>query len=419
MNRTAREKGLFWPALWRLALCGAVFVLVYQFCNRFTAGRTDRMVWMWDWEKHIPFVRAFVIPYWSLDLFFCGAFFLCGSKVELNLLTKRLLAVTIASGVCFLLFPMEMGVTRPEPEGWTAPFFRVLYAGDLPYNLAPSLHISLRSLVWIVYGAHLRGWSRRITKFWFMAIGLSTLLVWQHHVIDVATGFLMGWLIAAVIRDPRVETTRNPSLKFALRYGVGAAACAGLAFLWIGFAWPTVALGIMALAYATGNARLLGKENGTLSPAAEWCLLPVILVRNFIQRRWLAEQPAWREIIPGVMFGRILMAHEAEDLLTCGPLAVLDLTAESNAPAPFRERAIYKNIPLLDLVRPEDADVEIAVDFIRAQLPAARVFVHCQLGLQRSAAVVARLLQKTGHAKNQIVAGEMIRRIDPRVVFHQ
>jgi hypothetical protein len=33
----------------------------------------------------------------------------------------------------------------------------------------------------------------------------------------------------------------------------------------------------MALAYATGLSRLLGKENGTLSPSAEWCLLPALL----------------------------------------------------------------------------------------------------------------------------------------------
>ena len=39
MNRPPREPGLFWPALWRLALAGAVFVGVYGFCNRFTATR--------------------------------------------------------------------------------------------------------------------------------------------------------------------------------------------------------------------------------------------------------------------------------------------------------------------------------------------------------------------------------------------
>lgn len=417
MNRTAREPGLLWPALWRLALAGGAFLVVYGFCNRFTATRDDLGTWMWEWERRIPFVREFIIPYWSLDLFFCGAFFICTTKVELDLLTKRLVAVTFASGLCFLLFPLQMGLPRPEPEGWTAPLFHALYAGDMPYNLAPSLHISLRSLIWVVYGAHLRGWWRGAAKLWFIAIGASTLLVRQHHVIDVATGFLMGWFIAALIPDPRVVVTRNPSGKLARRYGAGAVVCAALAVLWFGFAWPAVALGITALAYSTGNPRLFGKENGTLSPAAEWCLLPVILVRYFIQRRWLKRKPAWREVAPGLLLGRIVNDHEAEELLAGGPLAVLDLTAESNAPKPFREHAVYRNLPMLDLVPPSAADVSRALEFLHEQTPQRRVFLHCQLGLQRSATIAAHWLVAHGSARDLEHAKAQLRQLDPEINF--
>jgi dolichol kinase len=173
--------------------------------------------------------------------------------------------------------------------------FHALYFNDLPYNLAPSLHISLRSLVWVFYGAHLTGWVRRGVKIWFILIGLSTLLLWQHHLVDVASGFVMGWVIAALIPDPRQLGTRNPSRKYALRYGAGALACAGLGLVSIVFVWPAVACGIVSLAYATGLSRLLGKENGTLSPSAEWCLLPVILGTAWVQRKWLKHQPARRE----------------------------------------------------------------------------------------------------------------------------
>ncbi|MCW1884664.1 phosphatase PAP2/dual specificity phosphatase family protein [Luteolibacter flavescens] len=417
MNRTPREPGLLWPALWRLAVAGAAFVLIYGFCNRYTSTRDDVGTWFWEWERHIPFVKEMVVPYWSLDLFFIGAFFLCSSKAELNLLTKRLVAVTIASGICFLLFPLEMGFPRPEPSGWTAPLFKVLYANDMPYNLAPSLHISLRSLVWTVYGAHLTGLTRKVTKAWFFLIGLSTLLVWQHHVIDVAAGFMMGWFIAALIPDPRFKTKRTPSPRLALRYGAGALACAGLAFLWFGFAWPAVALGIVSLAYATGLPRLLGKENGTLSPAAEWCLLPVIVVTHLYQRRWLRREPAWCEVSPGVLVGRKLTGKEARTLVAGGPLAVLDLTAESYAPTVFREHANYRSLPLLDLVKPHDADLTKAVDFIREQQPHRTVYIHCQLGLQRSALVAALWLEKSGIAGDREQAAAMVRERIPGAVL--
>ena len=384
-----REPGLAWSALWRMALCGAVFVVVYGGCNRFTSTRSDVGVYMFSWERHIPFVREMVIPYWSLDLFFCGAFFLCASRAKLNLLTLRLVAVTLASGACFLLFPLKAGLPRPVPEGWTAPLFTLLYQNDMPYNMAPSLHISLRSLVWIVYGAHLTGWTRKVAKVWFILIGLSTLLVWQHHLVDVATGFLMGWLVAAVIRDRETVEAPTPSARLAKRYGAGAVACAGLSFGWIGFAWPAAACGIMALAYAIGRASLLGKENGTLSPSAEWCLLPVIVVRWIVQRKWLARVPGWREVAPGVWVGRKPTRREAELLVKDGPLSVLDLTSESNAPVAFRERAVYHNIPMLDLVAPHPLKLDAAATFITEQLAAGRrVFIHCQLGIERSVKTV-------------------------------
>lgn len=416
MNRAKREPGLLWPAIWRLALAGATFVAVYSGCNHFTATRGDVPTLMFEWERHIPFVRELVVPYWSLDLFFCGAFFLCGSKVELNLLTKRLIAVTVLSGLCYVLFPLKLALPRPEPEGWTAPLFHALYFNDLPYNLAPSLHISLRSLVWVFYGAHLTGRLRTAVKVWFILIGLSTLFVWQHHLVDVASGFVMGWAVAALIPDPRQLGTKNPSSKYALRYGIAAAVCAVLSLVSIFFVWPAVACGIMALAYATGLSRLLGKENGTLSPSAEWCLLPVLIATAQIQRKWLQRQPGWHEVAPDVLFGRKVTAKEARGLV--GHLAVLDLTAESNAPTAFREHAHYQNLPLLDLVPLKPEHIATALDFIREQRGMGRrVFIHCQLGLQRSALIAAHWLVESRAAKDLDEARQIIRRLEPRVVI--
>ncbi len=386
--RPKREPGLLWPAIWRLALAGATFVIVYSGCNQFTATRGDVPTLMFEWERHIPFVKELVVPYWSLDLFFCGAFFLCGSKLELNLLTKRLIAVTVLSGACYLLFPLKLALPRPEPSGWTAPLFHALYFNDLPYNLAPSLHISLRSLVWVFYGAHLTGWLRTVTKVWFILIGLSTLLVWQHHLVDVAGGFVMGWLIAA------------------------------LSFASIFFVWPAVACGIMALAYATGLSRLLGKENGTLSPSAEWCLLPVLIGTAQIQKKWLRRCPGWHEVTPGVFFGRKVTKREAAALAQGGDLAVIDLTAESNAPVAFREHAHYHNLPLLDLVPLQPEHIRAALNLMREQRDAGRrVFLHCQLGLQRSALIAAHWLLETGATDDLEEAKHKIRALEPQVVL--
>lgn len=419
-----RERGLAWRALICLAIAGAVFVGVYSSCNRFTATRSDVGSCYFGWEKDIPFVPWLVVPYWSLDLFYCGSFFLCATRGELHRHTLRLILVTVLSGVFFLLIPMRFGWERPVPAGWTAPLFEALYANDLPFNLAPSLHISLRSLVWIIYGAHLRGRLRQLTKIWFILIGLSTLLLWQHHLMDVASGFLMGWFIQALIPNrvsPRGQFT-PAHRRLALRYGTGALACALLALPgggWWWFAWPAVALAIPALAYLRADAALMGKENGTLSPSAEWCLLPFMLVAGFIHRRYLRRLPPPVEIMPGVHFGRRLTKDEARTLLAKGPVAVLDLTAESNASPLLRERAHYRSLPLLDLVPPDPAARRAALEFIRTHHGQRPVFIHCQLGLLRSASIAAAWLVESGAATDEADAFRRILSLQPGAILHE
>jgi protein-tyrosine phosphatase len=174
----------------------------------------------------------------------------------------------------------------------------------------------------------------------------------------------------------------------------------------------------MARAYATGLSRLLGKENGTLSPSAEWCLLPVLIATAQIQKKWLKRCPGWHEVTPGVFFGRKVTKREAADLAQGGELAVLDLTAETNAPMAFREHAHYHNLPLLDLVPLKPEHITAALDIIREQRAAGRrVFMHCQLGLQRSALIAAHWLVENGEAESLEAAKSKIRALEPSVII--
>ncbi len=68
------DRGLRWRGLAWLALCGPWFFIAYGFCNWFTAQRAHVGTWYWEWEKHVPFVPELIVPYWSLDLLFIGAF---------------------------------------------------------------------------------------------------------------------------------------------------------------------------------------------------------------------------------------------------------------------------------------------------------------------------------------------------------
>jgi hypothetical protein len=173
-------------ALWAVGL-SVFFFLVYGGCNTFTAHRHDVGTSYFRWELKIPFVPAMVVPYMSIDAFFFLAPFICSTTWELRSHAKRVILAILIAGACFLLFPLHTAFVRPDVRGVFAPIFHWFWSMDRPYNLAPSLHIALRALIWVVFIGHTRGTLRAALKMWFVLIGVSTLLTYQHHVIDVVT----------------------------------------------------------------------------------------------------------------------------------------------------------------------------------------------------------------------------------------
>jgi hypothetical protein len=71
----------------------------------------------------------------------------------------------------------------PEVDGWLGVVFRTFCGLDQPYNLLPSLHITLTMVLADVYGRRARGLVRLAVYVWFVLVALSTVLHYQHHVI--------------------------------------------------------------------------------------------------------------------------------------------------------------------------------------------------------------------------------------------
>src|ERR1051325_7079474 len=55
----------------------ALFLIVYGWCNWFTAHRANVPTLFFEWERSIPFVPLMIAPYISIHLFFVAAPFLC------------------------------------------------------------------------------------------------------------------------------------------------------------------------------------------------------------------------------------------------------------------------------------------------------------------------------------------------------
>jgi membrane-associated phospholipid phosphatase len=189
----------------------ALFMVVYSGTNWISAQRTDVGTWFYEWELAIPFVPLMIIPYMSIDLFFVAAPFVCRQRRELHTLAWRISLAILIAGACFLVWPLRLGFERQPVEGVLGMIFNPFLAIDKPFNLAPSLHIALRTILAALYARHTAGLTRMASHVWFSLIGLSTLFTHQHHVIDVAGGFLLaGFCFYAVPDVPlRLPVTIN------------------------------------------------------------------------------------------------------------------------------------------------------------------------------------------------------------------
>lgn len=188
--------------LWLIFLA-LFFFLSYGLANRWSARLPHVASLCFAWESRIPFLAWSIFPYLSIHVFYAASLFLCASRAELDTHAKRLLAACVISVTGFLLFPLRFGFTRPATSGFDGALFAMLGAFDQPFNQAPSLHVSLLVLLWVVYARHLRGAPRLVLHGWFALIGVSVFTTYQHHLIDGISGLLVAAVCLRLFPDPR------------------------------------------------------------------------------------------------------------------------------------------------------------------------------------------------------------------------
>ena len=424
-------------SLCKLALVGALFYTSYGLSNHYAASLAYVPEIAFAWELGIPFWAWTIVPYWSLNLMYAAAFFLCRNACEQNRYVARLVSAQIIATTCFMLFPLHFDWPKPPTDGLWGWLFDSLVAFDLPYNQAPSLHIALAVIVGAFY------WTRfpkiRLPIFlWQSLIALSVLTTYQHHFIDVPTGALLGWLVLWAIpqhgvspfRRPfgtqgRLKTseadfreaktspaTRSREIKIAMLYLAGAVLSAlpslfGGAWLWM--LWVSVSLSVVAFAYLTGNAAVFQKQaDGSLSAAATILLLPYLAGVRLNMAYWLRGKAKTAQVRDDVWIGSISGISD-------GLPAVLDVCAEYPR---SRYRGAYRTLPLLDMVAPSENDLMRAASLLEAlRRQHGKVLTCCALGYGRSAAVVLTWLLVYGGCRDLAQATAELKQARPQMVL--
>ena len=449
-------------SLLKLALVGMLFYASYGLSNHYAASLAYVPEVAFAWERNIPFWEWTILPYWSLNLMYAAAFFLCRNACEQNRYVARLVSAQIVATTCFMLFPLHFGWPKPPTDGLWGMMFDSLVVFDLPYNQSPSLHIALSIIVGAFY------WTRfpkiRLPIFlWQSLIALSVLTTYQHHFIDVPTGALLGWLVLWAIpqhgvspfrrrslsvvqpdnQTGRLKTseasfceaktnavsfartseasfreaktspeTRSREIKIAMLYLAGAVLSAlpslfGGAWLWM--LWVSVSLSVVAFAYLTGNAAVFQKQaDGRLSAAATILLLPYLAGVRLNVAYWLRSKEKIAKVRDDVLIGSI--SGISDDLP-----AVLDVCAEYPCP---RYRGACRVLPLLDMVAPSENDLVQAALLLEAlRRQHGKVLTCCALGYGRSAAVVLTWLLVYGGCRDLAQATAELKQARPQMVL--
>ena len=184
-------KRLAFFALWAL-LVAVAFFSIYPAMNWLTSLRAEHLSLFSAAELGIPFVPQMVWAYVSMYLLFLfPPFFL--NPGQLQRLGKALVFATLVAGVIFVICPAKLGFVRTLPDA--EPYhlmFTFLFSIDRPYNLVPSLHVVYSSAIVLAIAPNVGRQIRGLLWLWLAFIMASTVLVHQHHIIDMLTGWALA-----------------------------------------------------------------------------------------------------------------------------------------------------------------------------------------------------------------------------------
>jgi membrane-associated phospholipid phosphatase len=175
-------------------LLDLMFITVYGGSNWLNSHREAHYFFYASWELGIPLIPEMIFPYLSIGLFFLLPLLVL-NKAQMITLAKRMAYAIIIAGIIFNLVPTELGFQRALKSSAVYPVFQLIYFLDQPYNLFPSLHITLSSVLLVMLLPRSEVWFRFVLLLWWLLLCLSVMLVHQHHLADIAGGLILAWAV--------------------------------------------------------------------------------------------------------------------------------------------------------------------------------------------------------------------------------
>jgi membrane-associated phospholipid phosphatase len=190
-------------ALLKWGLIGALTCTgIYLGTNEIAAQRTSFYQLYFEFEREIPMVPWMIHVYNSFHVLLLLNFLIIKNPLKIRAIAISLIASSAIAALFFLKFPAELGFSRTENMTGYEFWYDALHWLDHPHNLVPSLHITFSALSTYVISTEINS---RVLKslflVWFLLICSSIVLVHQHHLIDIFTGFLLAVIVKFSLYD--------------------------------------------------------------------------------------------------------------------------------------------------------------------------------------------------------------------------
>lgn len=360
-------------------------------------------------DKKIPFISAMIVPYLSSMFFFLLAFFYVNTKKSFHRLNQNIVLATLIAGWMFYLFPLSFGHTSHIADYPWKIGFTLLQSVDKPYNQAPSLHVVYGLLLW----AALKDVFSKISG-WFIGVYitlmmLSTLFVYQHHLIDIITGIIVAFGILFFSKRYLISYLVLLYLTLSSTCLLLGLMCIDVSvFVFLIFGYLSINFSLITLAYAKGNTQILGKnDQGKLNVISTILLMPYVVIYWLIAKSQHQDNKDKNlNVLPWLSVGsRLCLLASAQPYTH-----VIDLSAEMPRLNDIKAPSVIENInytsyPLLDL-QPISLTQAIAfcqiIDELNAQAllekQSISLYIHCTMGISRSYAVVASYFVWSGQS---------------------
>lgn len=173
------------------------FVAVFMTCYGGASALSAYVPWRvhvdFPFEQCIPFVPAASWAYLSMNLLVGLTPFALRRTRELWPLFSVLCAQTVFAALCFMLVPVETRFGVREVVGAHAGGFALADLMNLERNFLPSLHVSFAVTASMAIGSRTSALGKLLFGGWAAAIAVSTMLIHEHHVVDVLAGGVLAW----------------------------------------------------------------------------------------------------------------------------------------------------------------------------------------------------------------------------------